>query len=550
MSRACWRRGAFIAAATWAAWGLPAETAIADPTLPSPTLPSPAFVPRASALLEDSGWPAGSVQSQLDRDTTLVPFGKGAIFVPAMTNPLDEPPISVYAADQKVAEATTGKRIVLSPGTYEVRLGSGAVEQRQSYQASVREQFTTVIPISWAGLSVHVVDEQFGNLRSSYEIIRVRDREYVGVGFGTDEQAGEPVTTWILEPGLYKIVRVGDNYRARRDFATVRLVGRQHTHFLLVLDPETGEFQGGGEVPEEDLFRPQKGFFGSLILGGDVSFTTRSNAPVSGQDGLSFQLRGFLDNRMSVEVFGNPLVLQLQIEQVWAKVTSQPFQKLNDRVDLDALYIYRWKKWIGPYVRLGAETNLFPTIRFFDDPELVERRGVNESPATPDNVMGRRQESIEISPAAGLVSLKEGGGLNVRLFRAVFAEVNVRTGLGGRHRLTRDLFVEEGRVREPERDQDTLVFREVGSDNQFGIETTVLAVARITRWVVFNLEVDTLLPFTSFEETLLDLEASVALKLTRFLSVRWVTRFIRDRAIQPEDRFENDILLRFSMELL
>ena len=503
------------------------------------------FGPSLTALSADPGWPAGSVQTQLDRDVTLVPFGKGAIFVPAMTNPLDEPPISVYAGEQKIAEATTGKRIVLSPGTYEVRMGSGAVEQRLRLQASVREQFTTVIPVSWAGLSIHVVDEQFGNLRSSYEIIRVRDREYVGVGFGTDEQAGEPVTTWVLEPGLYKIVRVGENYRARRDFATVRLVERKHTHFLLVLDPETGEFQGGGEVPEEDLFRPQDGFFGSLVIGGDLAFTTRANAPVAGQEGFSFQFRGFLDNRLSIEIFGNPLVTQLQVEQGWTKVGDQPLQKINDRVDLDALYIYRWKNWIGPYIQLGAETNLFPTVENFDVRTPIRRQRLQDSDG--GGVIVDRS-SVRVSPSAGLVRLKEGGGLNVRLFRAVFAEVNVRSGLGGRHRLTRDLFIEADPG--PNDPDGTRVFVEVESNNQVGIETTILGVARLTRWVVFNLEVDTLVPFTSLDETLLELEGSLALKLTRFLSVRWVARFIRDRAIQPDDRFENDILLRFSMELL
>ena len=502
------------------------------------------YGPPTSALLDDPGWPAGSIQAQLDRDVTLVPFGKGAIFVPAMTNPLDEPPIAVFSGDQKVAEATTGTRIILSPGTYEVRMGSGAVEERRSVQASVREQFTTVIPVSWAGLSIHVVDEQFGNLRSSYEIIRVRDREYIGVGFGTDEQAGEPVTTWILEPGLYKIVRVGENYRARRDFATVRLVARKHTHFLLVLDPDTGEFQGGGEVPADDLFRPQDGFFGSLILGGDLAFATRDNAQVAGQEGLSFQFRGFIDNRMSIEVFGNPLVTQLQVEEGLTKVGDQPFQKLIDRVDLDALYIYRWKNWVGPYVRLGAETNLFPFFRNFESPQRVRLESLDGSVRDFDD---QPVDSVRVSPSAGLIRLKEGGGLNVRLFRAVFAEINVRTGLGGRHRLTRDLFVE---TRGPVQDDPVVQFTEVDSDNQVGIETTVLAVARITRWAVINLEVDTLLPFTSFQDTLIDFEGSLALKLTRFLSVRWVTRFIRDRAIQADDRFENDILLRFSVEVL
>jgi hypothetical protein len=74
-------------------------------------------------------------------------------------------------------------------------------------------------------MQVHVIDEQYGSVRASYEIIRMDDRAYVGLGFGTDEQAGEPVSTWILRPGLYKIIRVGETYRARRDFFTVRVEG-------------------------------------------------------------------------------------------------------------------------------------------------------------------------------------------------------------------------------------------------------------------------------------------------------------------------------------
>ena len=48
-------------------------------------------------------------------------------------------------------------------------------------QTTVREMHTTVVPVAWAGLAVHVVDEQFGSLRGSYELIRVDDREYVGI---------------------------------------------------------------------------------------------------------------------------------------------------------------------------------------------------------------------------------------------------------------------------------------------------------------------------------------------------------------------------------
>ena len=217
-------------------------------------------------------------------------------------------------------------------------------------------------------------------------------------------------------------------------------------------------------------------------------------------------------------------------------------QKINDRVDLDALYIYRWKNWIGPYVRLGAETNLFPDVsKFRQTPEFIEFcRRIDR----PDPLLNNR-ESFQIAPPAGLIRLRESVGLNLRLFRALFAEINVRTGVGGRHRLTRDFFNEA-----ENQENNRVVFNEAESDNQLGIETTVLAVGRITRWVVVNLEFDTLLPFTDIREALLDLEGSVALKLTRFLSLRWVVRFIRDRAIQPDDRLENELLLRFSVALL
>ncbi|HSI04489.1 MAG TPA: hypothetical protein VLC93_08440, partial [Myxococcota bacterium] len=63
-----------------------------------------------NAVIGQGGeWPAGTVRAQLERDPTLVPFGKGAIFVPSMTTGLDEPPVTVYFGGELIAESTTGK---------------------------------------------------------------------------------------------------------------------------------------------------------------------------------------------------------------------------------------------------------------------------------------------------------------------------------------------------------------------------------------------------------------------------------------------------------
>ena len=532
--------------------GLVARGAAANPR-------PPRVDPRLAA---GDTWPAGRVDEQLDRDSVLIPYGKGAIFVPAMTSGLDEPPVEILQGEERVAEGTTGQRIVLFPGTYTVRLGSGASQQRLTVQATVRELATTVIPASWSSLSVHVVDENYGSLRASYELIRVSDREYMGIGFGTDEQAGEPVSTWVLRPGLYKLVRVGDNYRARRDFVTVRLVRGMHTHFLLVLDAETGEFAGGGEVPAEELFKPQDDFFGSLVIGGDVTMNVRDNV-LGVADGVSLAARGFIDGRFSLKLFENPFLLQLQVEQGLTNTPDAPIQKSIDRVDLDALYLYRFEPWIGPYARVGAETNLFPGEQIFSDDFVVVRRRADGS--VIDRTAGP-VDSIRLSPSFGFSSVREGIGLNVRAFKSVFAELNVRVGFGARHRFTRELFELDPCSREPDGDRDqaneecrpleapgqpTLIFREVVGNDQVGAETAVLATLRLTRFVLVNLEIDSLLT-VPFEDSIIEAEGSVALKLTSYISVNYVLRYTRDPTLSLEnaDRIEQDILLRFSVDLL
>ena len=507
-------------------------------------------------------WPAGRVAKQLDRDGTQIPFGKGAVFVPAMRSGLDEPPIEVLRGEQRVAEGTTGRRIILRPGTYTVRIGSGASQQRMQIQASVRELSTTVIPVSWSALTIHVVDENYGSLRASYELIRVSDREYMGIGFGTDEQAGEPISTWVLRPGLYKIVRVGDNYRARRDFVTVRLLPQKHTHFLLVLDRETGEFAGGGEVPEEELFRPQEGFFGSLVIGGDVTMNVRNNV-LGLTNGIALAARGFIDGRMSLEIFDSPLILQLQIEQGLTNTPEAPVQKTIDRVDVDALYVYKIRPWIGPYARVGAETNILPGEQNFSDEFVVVRR------ARDGSVLDRSDEpvnSVRLSPSFGFSSIREGVGLNLRAFKSVSAELNLRAGFGARHRVARNLFELDSCSPAPDDPSSeasaecislvdpgspTLIFRAVVGNDQFGAETAVLATIRFTRYILVNLEVDALLT-APFANAIIEAEGSIALKLTSFASINYVARYNRDAtiAVDSPNRLEQDILLRFSVDVL
>ncbi|MBK8012974.1 MAG: hypothetical protein IPK13_16660 [Deltaproteobacteria bacterium] len=197
-------------------------------------------------------------------------------------------------------------------------------------------------------------------------------------------------------------------------------------------------------------------------------------------------------------------------------------------------------KWVGPYVRAGAETNLLPADRVFE-----EARGLRLLDVDGTLLRTRITDRQRITPPFGLSTLKEGVGINLRLFKEVFAETTVRTGVGARHRIARySLFEEADISTTPE-----FEFKRIGSSNQVGIEGTLLAVGRLTRWVLLNLEVDALLPFDDVKAAILEVEASVGLKLTSYLSVNYVLRFLRDQEIRDRDAFSQDLLLRFSVEV-
>ena len=198
-------------------------------------------------------WITPPPDQQLKADTTPVPSGMGAVFVPAMSNGIDEPETLVYQGSQRVGSGLNGTRIILPPGDYVLRIGSGPLDQMMSVPVSVTAGNTTLVPVVWSGMMIEVVDRNNVPHRGSYELIQVSDRQPYTVGFGADTLLGERIRTILLAPGLYRIVRPGANYRTRTDFTTVEVPEASMVYFKLVLDPDDGRLLGGGVVPPEEL---------------------------------------------------------------------------------------------------------------------------------------------------------------------------------------------------------------------------------------------------------------------------------------------------------
>ena len=198
-------------------------------------------------------WTSPTPADQLAADTTVVPAGMGALFVPAMTNGIDEPEALVYQGQKQVGAGPNGRRIVLAPGSYTLRVGSAPLNQMVTIPVDVTAGNTTLVPVRWGALVVEVVDKDNIPHRGSYELIQVSDRQPYTVGFGADTLVGERIRTLLVGPGLYRIVRPGSNYRARTDFSTVLVPEGSVVYFKLVLDPDDGSLLGAGVVPPEEL---------------------------------------------------------------------------------------------------------------------------------------------------------------------------------------------------------------------------------------------------------------------------------------------------------
>ena len=507
---------------------------LADPTAPAPTARKELVEagpphPEEDAIVRPDAASPYNDDPQLQLDETPVPVGFGSAFVPALSSGDREPLVMVYRDGSLEAEGRAGSRIVVTPGEYEVRVGSGALDQRVASRVRIEEGRTTVVPPTWSGLAVEVVDQQFVPFRGTYELIRMDTREDFGVGFGADEQLGEQTKVWLLPPGLYKLIRSGGTYRDRESFATVRLLPNHLTQYTLVQDPQTGAFVGAGEVDpqlgEEELAATEDAWRLRGVVGGDVAFT-RSDQ-VGQQQGWSLGAAVFFDGGAQLDVPPHLWVTRLDLEEERERLPEregfdlQSFRSKRDRLYFHTLYTYRLLPWFGPYARAGFETKLLPRYYWY-----------TEEGRKPD------QLGAVFSP----IQLKQGAGGNFRALRTAMVELDLRLGIGGRQTFANGL-----RVPRP----DASGLEPLQDARTEGIEGTVVMLGRFTRRITLSSELDGLFPFGDLQETIYTWRNQASLRLLSFASLVYRLEVSRDPTLFDTEltTTEHDVQLRFSYTL-
>jgi hypothetical protein len=467
---------------------------------------------------DENTWLAPPARGQLELDQTLLPRGKGFLFVPAMTAPLNEPSYRVLQGKREVTAANPGTGVLLNPGQYTVLVGSGSASQMMSRAVEVVDGYTTLVKPFWSGLVINVIDETRTAVSESYELFEATSGDNYGIGFGIEEERGEAVRTWLLPAGTYEVVKVGDNASTTRKFS-LRLLPGELVQRNLVVDSATEAFVGFYPPLDRQgpVTRGAASWKSSWQLGASVLFNTTQRS--TGDDGSSLSLSAQLDNRSVYNGARHYAILRLIAEEGFAKEGGHPLAKSIDQLEARATYIYRLTQTFGPYLRGVVSTSAFPTTARFSSPQdlaLVDADG--------DTLRVRSGiRRFTLSPSCSPLHLRQGIGINSQLVRSFPLNLNLRVGMGARQTWAADAY---------DLSADRTRARRLANASSTGLEALVIMDARLTRLAILDSEFDLLMPSAGSNSWEFNWENRLRLALSHFVSMDLVADLTREKPLR------------------
>ncbi|MFH1468176.1 MAG: hypothetical protein ABIO70_27565 [Pseudomonadota bacterium] len=509
-------------------------------------------------------WLTPPPEQQLAEDSTVIPVGQGAVFVPTITGAEYEPSASLIS-DSEVVGIPLGQRVLVAPGQYVVVVTAGTPSQGVSQALDVVEGETTLVPVTWGALRIEVTDDHRIPHRGSYEIIDADTREPVSTGFGADTLQGEILQTWLLKPGLYRIVRPGRDFRALKDYATVVVPEAGFVRYRLVLDPDNGDFLGAGVLlPDEfaTALRENQRWFHSVVVGFEGSLVNSENV-VGAVNQTQYSASAFADAQVSFTHGPQQFSTLLQIEEGASQIRPQgseplPILKATDRLRGDVLHTYRLKGRTGPYGRVSAESQAFPTDVLATEDTTIS---VTHTDGSERTLEVGANETFRTATAWHPTLFREGIGMNTSfLEKSRTTNFNLRAGFGMRQSLYGDALVVDDVA-----STDPVEYREVESFQQAGIEVTAVASLRLPGWVVYATDVELFADFTSFSPKTkwprtdrlglpyppwsVSWRNTLSLRITRNLSLNYYLNVVIEPQVIDKPQVEQSLLLRTSWAL-
>ncbi len=493
-----------------------------------------------------NNWIAPSVNEQLDRDKTLIPLGKGALFIPTFSEPRREPEVSVFKGHHKaVASGQTGERILIDSGTYTVRLGSGSFNQQQVWETSIKEGHTTTLAPLWGELIVETINAADGQyIEGAYEVIRMDKWINYGKGRGRKEERLQDIKAWILPPGLYRISKVGEGYSSYANYITVQISEGELTSIELVFDGD--KITAGGIKAITTRQVAGKYWHYGLRAGGNVNVTSSVDEAELRKENIQvasdIRLRAKYDNTL---FFG---LNEIVVRNSFIKNNGERFTPSDDKLQIRSTWVRRLNKWMGPYVRGQLETQLFPVKSLADTVHVVTEKHdslgrllISKNGAQLfDTTSTFSSGDFIIRPSFYPLSIVEGIGLNLDLFSQYYLEFSTQIGLAAHQKIVGESYTPISNVG----------YLRNKSEYIIGAENIINAKVALSSILTLDLRTELFAPNANLAQLRLeDLTADFRLYLTRNLELGYIFDIKEVIDAQEKKHFPHsqNISLRFSI---
>jgi hypothetical protein len=512
-------------------------------------------------------WDAPTIAEQMAAGDNFIPIGKGGVFVPRLSSEGNSPDVTVFDSTGKaVASGNPGITFKVEPGVYRVVLGSGALKQRLARTVTVEEGKTVPILPDWTALTIETVDSMAIPFRGEYELVRIDEFETYGRGLGANPDLGEVVKTWILKPGIYKILGVGQGYNSLINFVTVRLVPGERCRLLLVQSRIDFRILGGGTV---DIV-PQSALTSNWRYGANIGGSVKFNSEIDreGSDTTISTLFGLLSTLwLTYDQKPVEWITRMRLNEGFNFIGTNFSSFLTDADDflLNSLFIWRILSWFGPYARAELRTTFLPrrSIRG----ELNPYFWILDNDYYADGPLSRLDSSrtFTLKPSFTPLIVDAGIGANADVFKYSFLETKIRGGFGSSYSYLADRYgvVDSSKVlwhtdppdsarRKLAAKSVTLIPEKATTDFGFGPQASISGMLRLGRVITTDAELKIFAPVVPEQRLMrpdFDIIANVSWRLSRWITLDYTYSFLLK---QPDnikariDKSTHGIWLRFS----
>ncbi len=464
----------------------------------------------------------------------------GKLLFPALTETDNEPKYKIIDQTEQITFAEPGQEIALKAGTYDLVYGSGSeLQKMQKENVNIKPMYSTVIKPDWACLLVDVLDERRNYRQVRYEIFDGISGESYGTHYPVKKELGEQQRVWMLEPGLYKITINNEPFNSYRDFTTVYLRPGKVERINLVVGVDNndnptnligaGVMDGpGGEILAEN-WRVSSALHGN--------FNMNSNNETDKDDYFTTTVvTSQFENKLIYNNMPHYYYMRNLMELGFTKSTDVDLRLSADDFDLKNTYVLFLLKKLGLYGRFDINSHFFSSYKY----STTKFNYIKKDKSGEEIERNVAIDEMQISNGLYPLILKEGIGINYRLFNTPKAKLNIRTGLGIRQELYDGVYnLVDKEYYDVAENKFYQVYREM--DNIFNRGTEISLVGNFN--LPFNLSymtnADVLFPFDKSEDVTVDWENVFNLRLFKHISIYYKLNLQNRRTEQGSEYILN-----------